>query len=691
MIHKIVTCGFKEDGGISKSINSCKDVVKECVFKHIHEMIEEYSIRPISCDRIVIISTAFRNLIEDVSAIKEFYSSRLEEKGISIVVLSKDSQFAKTFNEMFLEEDDIVCCWFDNLTVLILEEMLTGDMSTLNKKYKAIVGDGGSESISSNNSGMESEFSSFESEKGDDLPDEMFLYTGDEESTESNHDVPFNDENEPEFDTSDLNVDENVSLALSLDLDDELFLSDVEDTKVEDKDVPKDNAIKNAVQDEAVADFMSKAFTDDEDTSVVEGKGIGDLETEVTSDNDLNTDIDESDKELLQDLYTDDNSYKEEDNSENEEEEEPEQIEDHTEIKVNPVHFEHTSVNNEKKVSITSDIKEEKKIPLKPDRKKKQDIADKNESKSEGAKIYRLYPPVEEDVQSGIGKKLSIQADTKAVQQDTYDDTGDESVNDTQNLSNFKELKKLVAKNNTKGARRVFVVTGREGSGVTTVAMMLSYMYNAVTNSKVLYVDMDFRGNDTWLRFGTFNKFGDFNSQGLFSLEMMKLKDCAVNVVSGLDLVTNIDVVNHEKLNLGGIINKILGSHEYEAIIFDIPFSILKYVPDMLYFISENIVVVEGNVGGALKMAHGIDNLEINNKDMFLNRMKVVKNKAKGKFNLKRYFADNVNSVVDLEELYYCKNEIGELDWDYSLDKLLKMDKQGLKNIINLFCELIGV
>lgn len=678
MTYKVVTCGFKENGGISRSINECKDVVKTDSFKHLNEMIEEYKIRPVNCDRIVLISTCLSNIIEDSAEIKEFYTTRLAEKGISLVVMSKDQEFAKTFNEMFLEEDDIICCWFDNLTVLTLEEMLTGDMSTINNKYKRI--DASNNLANVDNTDEDSSSS-----------DNMFKTIEFEENMSIQKDVNFENETldeeyKAQFNIDEPTIDENVSLALSLDLGDELFneqeIAD-EQNNTEDSNIKSASPIKET-------DNVTKTAEDlDEDIKSF----FTDIDVESTKENsdEQSNVVFEQKVEVDEVVQNDEIEHVEKPEETKFEEISHEESKKMTKVNQNQEHNADTVSNETCENESTSGRKKNKKISLNSNKNKKTNIIEKNDDKLEGAKIYRLFPPENEEEQDKNKSGLHIVSDISGESDETEQESDKQKETTDVSVGSLKDLKKLVSKTQTLIGKRVFVVTGREGAGVSTIAMALSYVCNAVMNAKVLYVDMDFRGNDTWLRLSTFNRFNDLNEQGICGLERSKLKDCRVNVISGLDLITSIDTVNYEKIDLNIVLNKILGSQEYDCIIFDIPVSILKHIPSMLYYISENVFVVESNTGGALKMAYSLDNLDVDNKDLFLSKIKVVKNKVKTKFNLRKYFEKNVETVVKLEELHYCKNEIPEIKWDYTLDNLLRLEKASLKAIINLFCEVIGV
>ena len=636
MANKIITCGFKANGGVVNSFKNVKNIEHIGSFMTLKELIDEYSVRPIYCDRILFTSNVFSDLIEDCTTIKDFYMSRLADKGISVVVMSKDRDFTFFFNNMFLEEDNIVCCWFDALTVLMLDELLTAYPEELSKKYK----------LKQDNNAVNDESVLEQLSNLDDNPEDNET----ELDTPSDDIFEGNEENE-----EGIKDDFNIDLALDLDL-----LSDIED----------------ATQDEEtdLNSLLAELETNEGDETEVED--IGDITPE------------------------DDGVVKADNNLEN--------FEDITDFRENDEFNAVTSDTNYKELEPTIEDISDEIFEDKSDIEEKEDIATESEKKFEGAKIYRLFPSLDDSDSdsSTLYSKTALDTDEHNKKEDY---TKDEQPKLKKSVGLFKKasnraysgddinsihaFEKYFNGLSFPRSRNIYIVTGREGSGVTTVGMLLGYLYNTIAKENVLYVDFDFRGNDTWDRFGIYNRFNDLNEQGLYSLQKSRVEDCKIDIISGYDIVTSNGAVLLDNLDLRAVVSNATAGQYYNHIIFDIPFQFLNLMPDVLFMLANvNIFVAEDTSGGGLKLAHALDGLNIDNKDSFLHRTTIVPNKSTDiKFDIEKFIVTNIDSVIDIYSLNFIKSKIPLINWDYSLGNLIKQDKKVLDAIINMFRELVGV
>ena len=717
MAKKIITCGFKHGGSLDTNIESCGQISVIAKYETLAELLAYCKDRPIYAERIFISSVVFQNLIDDVTELKEFYDNKLVDKEIDVVIITNNKSIADTINNIALEEDGFICCYFDTLTVLILEEMLAEDKGVLVKKYK----DGDSRDI------IEKLTDETDSEK----IAEMVLQSVGEDDTESEvtEDIAIEsntyeehqDNKESEEEQEDQGEFDFEQFAIDMDLSDDIEDENITHVEHEDNLSFKEEITEQDIETNT-CDYNQDSFLEEEQDTYDEVSEISDCLEEEKQQKELSDTLEEIEYTGEEDEFTGnledlqfngsgnnsktdafdfdfDSLYQKPEgiNPEKfEEVTENDQDSEQTEVTYGSDHVEETSTEEDKGIpekgkifNINENSHINDQVPLKPS---EADFSmDKYKKSKKRTKQSRLFPPLNAKNGFDLSGLKARNADCEKVLMDEnlVDINLKTETQEEAHIKGFKQLSRVFEKQRL-GGRRVYTITGRAGQGVSTVTALLGYVFSTILNQRVLYVDMDIRGSDTWFRLNVLNSITDLNHQGLTSLAGSSVCECKIEVLKGYDLITNFERTNTDCIDYNKIIHKILSTQDYDIILIDVPVHVLNKLPDALAYASENIIVTENTTGGCFKLVYELESLSFNTKDLFIGRSKVLPNKVLDKFEFEKFLKKTIESdTLDLSSLKIIQQGIPLFNWDYTLTGLLKTEKGILNMIIAVVSDIL--
>jgi len=208
-------------------------------------------------------------------------------------------------------------------------------------------------------------------------------------------------------------------------------------------------------------------------------------------------------------------------------------------------------------------------------------------------------------------------------------------------------------------AKKIIVVTGSRGSGVTSVAYDIALFFTKYCS--VLYVDGDTELHGL-LNYVDYQRVVDYEDIKLKGIGLCKSLDafqnCVIRFDKNLDLLLSdyfVKTTDDEYITMQSVLTDIAVSGDYGVIVCDIPMCKLHLCEDLL-IAGTTALVVEASQRGYMNLCCDFANSELRNKykKTLVSRGSLVHTKITDKFNdknLKRY----VSQIVDFEE--------GEANW----------------------------
>lgn len=151
--------------------------------------------------------------------------------------------------------------------------------------------------------------------------------------------------------------------------------------------------------------------------------------------------------------------------------------------------------------------------------------------------------------------------------------------------------------------KKVIIVTGDRGTGVTTTALKLAYEFAKHTSVLYFDCDVDNHGLLNYIDYSQFRNYEPIHMQGVKLCRNAKsMNNCLVGYDTNLDLLTtdfSCDVTDEELEQAQGVVAE--RSNDYGVVVVDCPISKLHCISDLV-LTGVSVVCVESSKRGFMNM-----------------------------------------------------------------------------------------
>ena len=656
--------GFSPSGNFSNQVSQIANVVD--TMTSLEELYNLYSKNATMSNRLIIHGKVFEDsLIESCSTFKNFYLEIAKQRGISVVILTNSEILSKTVNKIFIDSDSVVCRYFTQLTMIHINEIVNENIQVLVDKYKQVDLD-----------------EEPDTEEDEDLSlCEILEFSA---SQSSSNDRPDTIEN--------TDIDNSEELDKWREIPDE-FNFDMIDDEDDNEDV-EDEVSDDTLQEEEVMDTTQVEDGQEETEEVdsddnIETDGFIEEELDVIEEQPDSTDNQEGYSKLdtQEELESNEDEASDtqegvEETHENTEEQNIEGFDDLEQFYNEP------TLDNE--ISDLEDIPEEIESTTNEDELKDIDIQKSNADKS--SNIKSVSQGFVGGIKNGVKKAKSKleNLDTSVFTNGTENDTK-ESVKKPPRIRPRKGKRTTHDINQVprdRFGRKVILVTGHSGTGVSYVSSLLAMGYNMLNSENTLLVDLDFLYSTMAYNFEISTRqelYGDVVSAIAEDEGSSIIDDCIITLPHNLSVLTFNPSSMPSNYYISEYVYKALKRSIYNVIIFDVPMYILNKLPESFLFTVNPLFVLESNGAGTLKGLYNIENMEFDGASSFVSNIGFVQNKVDTDFNLTSFF-DTIASNIDYESIPVL-GKIPRLQWNYDGASFVKLRKNkqltGLERLLS--------
>lgn len=626
MNNNICLVGFAEGGNFSKQVSQMSNIVDSV--KTLKELYYLYGTNSTMANRLVLHGKLLEDsIMESCSELKTFYQDTLKRKGMTVVVLSNIKLASRTINKLFIDTDSVVCRYFTQLTPMNINEILNENIQVLVERYKQV--DFGEEDLADN--------------KDTELSVSEILDFGSSHKPDSEEQVTVEESA----------LDKPADPASWRDIPDEFSFDSEDGSSVDESDetwesIPDDlEGIVSELEGEIEEDVGGTSVDRTEDDITNDDSEIDAMDIVLDTQDGADESEEIGDTQEIDEVNTFDGTG-EFPHTENDEVSHPD-----------GVHGDSGTSTNEDIVDDKSDVSNDK--------------SKKSNRKSSPQSFVGSLKKGVEKVKDRL-ESIESELGTENIPDVTLNSTSKRQGGKSKGKRGHEG--KRVEPTRDRYGRKVILLTGHSGAGVSYVSSLLAMGYNILNSESTLLVDLDFLYSTMAYDFEISTReelYGNVveaigNDRGISLID-----DFIIKLPSGLHVLTFNPSSMPSDGHISEYIFKALKRSSYNVIIFDAPIYVLDKLPESFLFTANPLFAIQATGAGALKGLYNIENMEFEGATSFVSNLGFVENNGEHDFNMGD-FLDTVVSNIDYESIPVL-GSIPSIQWEYSAASFVKLRK----------------
>ena len=223
--------------------------------------------------------------------------------------------------------------------------------------------------------------------------------------------------------------------------------------------------------------------------------------------------------------------------------------------------------------------------------------------------------------------------------------------------------------------KKIIIVTGDRGSGVTSLALSVAELFSKSVNVLYFDCDTDNHGLLSYIDYEEFLNFDDSQRKGVkLCKNVAAFNNCALSYNTNLDILTtgyDVEVSDEEIETAQSVVAEVC--NRYDVVVADVPLSKLSLFQDLV-IASTVLLTVEASKRGFMNTLCQLESskLPVRYKRNVAGKGTIVLTKAADNFNVKA-LRKAVSAIVDVEDIDWLGMRSAVRPIDIKLDFLKKI------------------